>query len=146
MNKQYSLNEKLGLEIEINRKKFDLIATDKDIENIIEKGLQIDIGLYNNKDQKPHKQSTSMKHNTNLYYHTNKIIVKITPQEVLEGLFDFSLRNLFCWDIADETHIPANKEENIHYSMITISNIKDKGIAEIIKTAAIIAWRNNKPN
>lgn len=146
MNKQYSLNEKLGLKIEIMGKRFDLIATDKDIENIIEKGLQIDIGLYDNKNQKPYKQSNSIKHKKSLYYHTEKIIVKITPQEVLEGLFDFSLRNLFCWDIADETHIPANKKENLHYSMITISNIKEKGIEDIIKTAAIIAWRNNKPN
>ena len=147
MEKQYSLEKTLGLEIEINNKHFDLIITNEDIAKLIQKALTAKIGLYATKEIQNAITQNKFPEETypnGLYYRSEKIMVVITLEDIVQGMCRFALKFVSFWDKANETHQPKEKTDNTICGMITISNLKEKGIENITKEIVNCAWKREQ--
>ena len=146
MEEKHALEETLGLEIEINKKHFDLIVTNKDLTDIVTRGLLANTGLHADlkvTELLSRNESLTSDLRNGLYYRSDKFMTVVTLEDILQGVFKFSLQNVSCWDKADDSHLPTSGNESTIYGMITISNLKEKAIALIVKEAAKNALKRN---
>ena len=138
MREKYSLEKTLGVEVEINNKHLDLIVTSKDLSDIITRGLLLKTGLHASLKltellSRGGYITQDMK--DGLYYRSDKFMTVITVEDLLNGVFQFALKNVVCWDKADSDHIPKYGNVKILYGQISVSNLTDKGITKIVKLA-----------
>ena len=146
MEDKHSLEETLGLEIEINKKHFDLIVTNKDVTDIVTRGLLAKTGLHADlkvTELLSRNESLTSDLKNGLYYRSDKFMTVVTLEDILQGVFKFGLQYVSCWDKADASHLPTPGNEGTIYGMITISNLKEKAITLIVKEAAKNALKRN---
>lgn len=138
MREKYSLEKTLGVEVEINKKHLDLIVTNKDLSDIITRGLLLKTGLHASlklTELLSRGGCMTLDMKDGLYYRSDKFMTVITNEDLLYGVFQFALKNVVCWDKADSDHISKYENVKIFYGQISVSNLTDKGITEIVKLA-----------
>lgn len=151
MNKtmQFSLEDTLGLTVEINKKHYDLIATVSDLAIILRRGIDGRTGLYsglNIIEMLGFDNLMEQKWGSVPYYHSGNTMAVIGVKDLTYGFFKFALKNLSLWDKADDVHTPARRNLKITYSMIDVSKLDEKQLATIIKKAAKHAIKRAAPD